>query len=459
MTSASGRDRAPNKAVEDDLRHLTAIELRDRMARGNLRAVDVAEAFVARIASREPEVGAFVYFDPDQVLAEAEARDEQQRQGRSPGPLHGLPVAVKDIIDTTDMPTENGTPLDAGRRPEHDATIVARLKAAGAIVLGKTVTTELGAMHPRGTRNPHNAAHTPGGSSSGSAAAVAAGMAPLAIGTQTNGSVIRPASFCGIVGFKPTFGLIPRTGILPQASPLDTVGVFARSAADAALLVDALAGYDDSDPYSSDLPPPHLLDAALAATATPSFAFVRTPSWDSADEATKAAFEGLIAKLGGACREEVLSRRFGDAVLGHTALAFSGIAWHYGPYYDRGMDELSDAMRQTIEAGRTMTTVDYLAALDLRETLYAELDEILGRHDVILTPAAPGEAPEGLASTGNPAFNTLWSLCGMPAISLPLLTGPLGLPVGVQLVGRRGDDGRLLQVARWLSAEPGEQGK
>ena len=297
MTSATGR--ASNEAAEDNLRQLTAVELRDRMAGGDLRAVDVARAFLKRIEEREPEIGAFVYIEPEQVLAQAEARDEQQRQGQPLEPLHGLPVAVKDIIDTADMPTENGTPLDAGRRPEHDATIVARLKAAGAIILGKTVTTELGAMHPRGTRNPNNLAHTPGGSSSGSAAAVAAGMAPLAIGTQTNGSVIRPASFCGIVGFKPTFGLIPRTGILPQASPLDTVGVFARSVADVALLADALAGYDESDPNSSDLPPPRLLDAALASPATaPSFAFVRTPSWDSAEQATKASFEGLVGRLG-----------------------------------------------------------------------------------------------------------------------------------------------------------------
>jgi len=442
------------------LADMSALDLRSAIADGRIRAVDVAKAFLARIEQREPEVGAFVHLDPARVLTEAEARDEEQRQGRPLGPLHGLPVAVKDIIDTADRPTENGTPLDAGRQPEHDATVVARLRAAGAILLGKTVTTELGAMHPRGTRNPHNVGHTPGGSSSGSAAAVAAGMAPLAIGTQTNGSVIRPASFCGIVGFKPTFGLIPRTGILPQATPLDTVGVFARAVADAARLVDALAGYDEGDPNSSDLPPPHLLEAALAATPTPpSFAFVRTPSWESADEATRAAFEGLVARLGSACREVALSPRFAEAIPAHTTLTFADIARHYGPYYDRGADQLSDAMQRTIEAGRTMTTVDYLAALDLRETLYAELEGLLARHDAILTPAAPGEAPEGLASTGNPAFNTLWSLCGMPAISLPLLTGPRGLPIGVQLVGRRGDDGRLLRVARWLAKETGEKSR
>ena len=433
-----------------DLADRSALALRSAIADGDASAIEVAEALLARIARREPEVGAFAFIDPERVRAEARAQDQWQRDKRPLGRLHGLPVAVKDIIDTAGMPTENGTPLDAGRVPARDAAVVARLRQAGAIVLGKTVTTELGAMHPRGTRNPHNPAHTPGGSSSGSAAAVAAGMAPLAIGTQTNGSVIRPASFCGIVGFKPTFGTIARTGILPQATPLDTVGVFARSLADAALLVDALAGRDPSDPDSSDHAPHGLLDAALSPATAPAFAFVKTPSWPVADEATRAAFEGLAARLGDACREETLPPDFADAIPAHTAIAFAGIARHYGPYYDRGRDQLSDAMRRTIEAGREVLAVDYLAALDLREALYAELEAILESYDAILTPAAPGEAPAGLGSTGNPAFNTLWSLCGMPAVSLPLLTGPTGLPVGVQLVGRRGDDARLLRAAAWL---------
>jgi Asp-tRNA(Asn)/Glu-tRNA(Gln) amidotransferase A subunit family amidase len=434
-----------------DLADRSAIDLRSAIADGDASAVEVAEALLKRIAAREPEVGAFVALDPERVRSEARVQDAWQHDLRPLGRLHGLPVAVKDIIDTAGIPTENGTPLDAGRRPARDAAVVVRLREAGAIVLGKTVTTELGAMFPRGTRNPRNPDHTPGGSSSGSAAAVAAGMAPLAIGTQTNGSVIRPASFCGIVGFKPTFGTIARIGILPQATPLDTVGVFARSVADAALLVDALAGRDDGDPDSSDHPPSGLLDAALSPPATaPSFAFVRTPSWPVADEATRSAFEQLAGRLGGACREETLPQRFADAIPAHTAIAFAGIARHYGPYYDRGRDQLSDAMQRTIEAGRDVLAVAYLAALDVREALYAELAAILEGCDAILTPAAPGEAPAGLGTTGNPAFNTLWSLCGMPAVSLPLLTGPTGLPVGVQLVGRRGDDARLLRAAARL---------
>jgi aspartyl-tRNA(Asn)/glutamyl-tRNA(Gln) amidotransferase subunit A len=239
-----------------DLADLTALDARDRMTRGDFRAVDLCEACLERIALMEPEIGAFVFIDAEHALAQARAADDHRATGRQVGPLHGLPVGVKDIVDTADMPTENGTPIDAGRRPTRDAIVVSRLRGAGAVIMGKTVTTELGSMHPRGTRNPAHPGHTPGGSSSGSAAAVASGMAPLAIGTQTNGSVIRPASFCGIVGFKPTFGLIPRTGVLPQAATLDTVGVFARSVADAALLADVLIGYDASDADTRPSPPP-----------------------------------------------------------------------------------------------------------------------------------------------------------------------------------------------------------
>jgi Asp-tRNA(Asn)/Glu-tRNA(Gln) amidotransferase A subunit family amidase len=450
MRDAAATPAAPAK---QDPTSRSALDLRAAMADGELSATAVAEAFLARIAAREPEVGAFAWLNPDRVLAEARARDEERRLGRPLPPLHGVPVALKDIIDTAGIPTENGTPLDAGRRPEKDAAVVRRIRATGAVLLGKTVTTELGAMHPRGTRNPHHPAHTPGGSSSGSAAAVAAGMSPLAIGTQTNGSVIRPASFCGVVGFKPTFGLIPRTGILPQATPLDTVGVFARSVADAALLADSLIAFDASDPDSTDVAPPQLLDTALSEPPVPPvFAFVRTPSWVLAEADTGAAFEALAARLGSACREEVLPPAFEGAIPAHTTIAFAGIARHYGPYCDRGRERLSETIVRAIEAGRAVTAVDYLAAIELREALYGRLLPIFDRYDAILTPATPGEAPLTLETTGNPAFNSLWSLCGVPAITLPLLTGPKGLPVGVQLVARRGDDGRLLRTARWLAA-------
>jgi Asp-tRNA(Asn)/Glu-tRNA(Gln) amidotransferase A subunit family amidase len=439
-------------AADGRIADAAALHLRNAITDRTVTAAEVAEAFLARIADREPEVGAFAAFDAGQVRAAARDRDAWQAAGKPLGPLHGLPVALKDIIDTADMPTENGTPLDAGRRPTADAVVVARLRAAGAVILGKTVCTELGAMHPRGTRNPHDPGHTPGGSSSGSAAAVGAGMAPLALGTQTNGSVVRPASFCGIVGYKPTFGAIPRTGILPQARPLDTVGVFARSVADAALLADALSGPDASDPDSSETPPGVLEAALVPPPSPPAFVFARTASWPTAEPETARAFATLAAKLGGACREAALPAECDDAIAVHTTLAFAGMARHYGPYHDRGADALSPWMRTAIEEGRTITAVDYLAGLDHRDLIHAGVVSALGDGDVFLTPAAPGAAPAGIDATGSPAFNTLWTLCGMPAISLPLLAGAKGLPLGVQLVARRGEDARLMRAAAWLMA-------
>jgi Asp-tRNA(Asn)/Glu-tRNA(Gln) amidotransferase A subunit family amidase len=276
-------------------------------------------------------------------------------------------------------------------------------------------------------------------------------MVPLAIGTQTNGSVIRPASFCGIVGFKPTFGLIPRTGVLRQAPTLDTIGVFARTVADAALLADVLIGHDPADTDTRPSPPPHLLDAALTTPATtPALAFVKSPAWDNAEPSTRDGLTALVAKLGEMCTEVTLPAVFDAGAGALRTLTAAGVARHYGPYYDRGRDQLSEAMRQLIEEGRAVAAVAYLDALDRRQALIAELEPLFDRHDAIVTPAAPGEAPAGLGSTGNPAFNSLWTFCGAPAITLPLLQGPNGLPIGVQLVGRRGDDARLLRTARWL---------
>jgi Asp-tRNA(Asn)/Glu-tRNA(Gln) amidotransferase A subunit family amidase len=437
--------------MPNDLADLTALDARRRMERGEFRASDLVGAQLKRIAAREPDVGAFAFIDPEIARAQAMAVDAYRGTGRPVGALHGLAVGVKDIVDTRDMPTENGTPIDAGRRPAADAVVVRRLRAAGAVVIGKTVTTELGSMTPRGTRNPHDVTRTPGGSSSGSAAAVAAGMVPLAIGTQTVGSVIRPASFCGVVGFKPTFGLIPRAGILPQATPLDTVGVFARTVEDAALLADALAGDDPADPDTRPMPPPRMLDVALTdPPVTPALAFVKTPAWDAAEQSTKDGFVELVAALGNSCQEVALPEIYQHAAGAIHALSRAGIARHYRRYLDRGGDLLSDFMRQAIEEGSRVTAVDYLAALDWQKSLYAGLEQLFEKYDAIVTPAAPGEAPVGLDSTGNPAFNGLWSLCGAPAVTLPLLQGPNGLPVGVQLVGRRGEDARLLRTARWL---------
>lgn len=428
-----------------------AIELRDRLDAGALRTVELARAVIARIEEREPEIGAWAWYSPDYVLDQATALDAWSASGKPIGRLHGLPVGIKDTIDTAGIPTGNGTVIDAGRVPTRDAYVVERLKAEGALIIGKTVTTELAFFAPGGTRNPHNPDHTPGGSSSGSAAAVAAGMVPLAIGTQTAGSVIRPASFCGVVGFKPTFGAIPRTGILPQAPTLDTVGVFARSVEEAALLAEVLFGYEPADPATTIGPAPRLLDIAQSPPpVTPALAFAAPPMWDQATEETHVAFAELVAALGGCCETVALPDVFARADAQREIIQFAELAKTLFPYERRGRDQLSERLRSAFDAGKAIFARDYLAALDWRALLNAALGAVFDRYDAIVTAAAPGPAPHGLDSTGSPIFNGLWTLCGTPAISLPLLASGDGLPIGVQLVGRRGDDARLLRTARWL---------
>jgi len=281
-------------------------------------------------------------------------------------------------------------------------------------------------------------------------------MVPFAIGTQTGGSVIRPASFCGVVGFKPSFGLIPRSGVLRTSRSLDTIGTFGRTVEDVALLADVLAGHDAGDPDSRPIAAPRLLETALSTPPlTPQLAFVKTPAWADIDADCAEGFAELLHALGEQCDEVELPGIFGEGATAHRRIMLAEIAHNLRHYYTRGSDQLAPQTHSAIEEGRTISADDYLAALDWRETLYAGLGEIFERYDAIVTPAAPGEAPLGLASTGSAAFNVLWSLMGTPALTLPLLTGANAMPMGVQLVGPRSDDGRLLRTARWLAANLG----
>ena len=295
--------------ADGELTTLTAIEAAERIASGDISAEEYTGACLDRIAAIEGKVHAFVHLDPNEALAQARALDERRRNGQTIGPLHGIPVAIKDIFDTADYKTECGSPLLKGRQPMRDATAVSRLRAAGAVIIGKTVTTEFAYFHPGPTRNPHDLERTPGGSSSGSAAAVAAGMVPLAIGSQTNGSMIRPAAFCGVYGVKPTHGTISRHGALMLSQALDHVGVFARSLADSALILEVLAGYDADDPDTRPLAAPAFLETlAGEPPLPPRFAFVRTPVWDKADAETRAAFEALASRLGDAAVNRSICR-------------------------------------------------------------------------------------------------------------------------------------------------------
>jgi Asp-tRNA(Asn)/Glu-tRNA(Gln) amidotransferase A subunit family amidase len=436
------------------LNWLSAVDAAQAIREGSISAEMLAQACIERVRAVDADVQAWAYFDADYVLAQARALDQQRREGKPQGPLHGVPVGIKDIVDTTDMPTEDGTVLHAGRMPLNDAAVVAMLRRAGAVVFGKTVTTELATYAPGKTRNPHDPAHTPGGSSSGSAAAVAAGMVPAAIGTQTNGSIIRPAAFCGVVGFKPTHGLVPRPGILRQSGALDTVGVMARSVADVALVMECIAGYHADDPASRPLAcPPFLRTATEEPPLPPKLAFVRTPVWDRIEAETGEAYAELCAHLGDRVEERALPESVGEAWDWHRTIMETDMASNFALEYERGADQLSESLRSQIERGRRTLAIDYLAALACIARLNQGFDEVFDRFDAILTPAAPGPAPKGLGSTGDPAFCTLWTLCGMPAITLPLLTAASGMPIGVQLVGRRGDDARLLRTARWLAAQ------
>jgi Asp-tRNA(Asn)/Glu-tRNA(Gln) amidotransferase A subunit family amidase len=418
---------------------MPAVDAAARLRTGKLSARQYAQALLERVHQREPEVQAWTYLDEQQLLAQADAADKALAAGAGPGALHGIPVGVKDIIDTSDMPTENGTVLHQGRRPNEDALVVSRVRSAGGLIMGKTVTTELATYAPGKTRNPHDPLHTPGGSSSGSAAAVAAGMVPLAIGTQTNGSVIRPASFCGVVGFKPTSTWIPRTGVLQQSPAFDQIGVFARSVDDAALLVQCIAGRELT--HSSE----------QSAAASPRFGFVRTPMWERMEPDAQAVFTNFVTTLGQAIADAQLPADAAAVYDLHRTLMEADIAQSFDAEYERGADKLSASLRSQIERGRAVTSDEYQSALHRRDEIAQAFDGVLDSFDAILTPAALGTAPSGLGSTGDPIMCTLWTFTGQPAITVPLLKGANGLPIGVQLVGRRDGDAALLRAARWLS--------
>ncbi len=437
-------------AVAADLASLTATEAGQRIAAGDVSSEELVGACLARIDELEPQIGAWTFLDREHALAQARAADAARKAGKGVGPLNGLPVGVKDIIDTADMPTEHGCPVFKGRRPLEDAACVTALRRAGAVVLGKTVTTELAAHNPAGTRNPHNVEHTPGGSSSGSAAAVACGMVPAALGTQTGGSVIRPSAFCGVYGFKPTFGMIPRTGVLTHAHSLDTIGVMGRSVEDVALLADALQAYDEGDPASLTTSRPRLFAAATEDwPLAPLFAFVKTHAWGDCDPATHEAFGELVESLGGQVAEISLDHTTERGGASAQTVQRVEAAFHFGPLLDRAPHMISKAMTAQIEDGRRTSAVDYVAAFNARETFWAGIEDVLMHHGTILTPAALGPAPKGLGSTGNAVLCRFWTYLGVPAVTLPLFEAD-GLPMGVQLVAGRGDDGRLLRTARWL---------
>ncbi len=440
-----------------ELWELSATEAAELIRAGRVSSVELVERCLGRIRDTEPQVEAWIYLDPEYALAQAKAADEWRQSGRPVGGLHGVPVGLKDIIDTGDMPTENGSVLHAGRTPSRDAAVVERLRAAGAVIMGKTVTTEFATRTAGKTRNPHNPGHTPGGSSSGSAAAVAAGMVPLSLGSQTGGSTIRPGSYCGVYALKPTHGLVSRHGMFQLSRSLDHVGLFARTVEDLVLLLEEVAGYDERDP---DTHPrargPYRTVAMEEPPIEPRFGFFRSGRWSRVAEDAQAALGELVEHLGGRVEEFELSAGADELAEWHRVIMDAELAVNLGREWETGRDRLSAPLRARIEHGHAVRAPEYLrarAAVAPLEATFTELFE--QRYDAILTPAVDGTAPAGLESTGEPTFCTLWTMLGLPAVSLPLLQGANGLPLGVQLVGSRHGDARLLRTARWLAASVG----
>ena len=434
-----------------ELNERTAADLAAAIADGAATSEQAVAACLARIEAREDTVGAWAHLAPDLALAQARDRDRAQAASGPLGPLHGVPVGIKDIIDTADLPAESGADLFRGRRPVHDATCVALLRAAGAVILGKTVTTEFAMTGQRGTRNPLDPARTPGGSSSGSGAGVADFMVPLALGSQTGGSVIRPASFCGVHGYKPTFGSISRHGMMMLARPLDHVGVYGKSLDDLALIGDVLMVHDVKDFDMRSMPGVNLRQAlADPISRPPSLAFVKGPPWAFAEGHLDGVFQAYVDSLGDAVREVELAGIFDDALDAQATVMNANVWRNLGVHVDEHGDVLLDETVRRLEAGRDVRAEDYIKALELTDSLRAALTSLFEYYDAIITAGAPGEAPLGLESTGNAAFQRLWTLTGLPAVTLPLLSGPNGMPIGVQVIGAPGRDDDLFRAARWV---------
>ncbi|HJV57464.1 MAG TPA: amidase [Methylomirabilota bacterium] len=432
------------------MHELGASEAARRIRAGALSPSNLVASCLKRVEAVEPTVGAWVRLDRDAAARVAVQRDIEAREGRFMGPLHGVPVALKDIFDSAGLPTTSGAPAWAARTPTLDATSVARLRGAGAVPMGKLATTPFAFLDPSATRNPWNPAHTPGGSSSGPAAAVAARMVPLALGSQTVGSVLRPAAYCGVVGFKPTHGRISAAGVLALAASLDHVGVFARRVEDCALVLSLLAGADPADPHSSPMPLDDYL-AALAAPAPPRVGVLASLIARATPEMAK-HLEAILRGLEGAGARLVdvelpgsfpALREAGDTVLAVEA------AHAHAPLYAVHAREYPPRIKELIERGRAVSGPQYLAAQEARRSAGGDLNAVARRHDVLLAPTIGAPAPRGLAATGDPGFCAPFTFAGLPAISLPTGVDPSGLPLAVQLVGAAWGESRLLAASAW----------
>ncbi|MGC1502711.1 MAG: amidase [Sulfitobacter sp.] len=434
-----------------DAYNLSAADAQAHFTAGRLTSVQLVQSCLDRIKETDGMIKAWAFLDPDAAMAQAAECDRIRKSGMATGPLHGIPVGLKDIIDTARMPTERGTPIFKGRQTAAVARLVEHLREAGAVIMGKTVTTELAFVHANETRNPHNPAHSPGGSSSGSAAAVAACHVPLTVGTQTNGSVIRPASFCGVFGFKPTRGVISRDGLLQTSVSLDQVGCFGRTLADVAVLTDVIGSYDQRDPASFARPRPDMAAGAAAdAPVTPDFAWFDLPFNDRLSADAREGFDAVLDILGPQVTRMQPADTLSNLVAVQARIHEYEIAQHQAEVFNTHWDQISDTLKPVITRARQITKTEYEDALEVKASAEAFFTDFFIEFDAIIAPSAAGEAPKFGNGTGDPIFCTLWTLAGLPCVSLPLLVGETGLPIGVQLIGPAEKDNRLLRTARWL---------
>ena len=434
-----------------DLFSLSVHEIVNKIKDGKLTSVEICKSYIDQINKFEKDIKAWVHFDKKLLLEKAQEADNYRRSGKVTGILHGIPVALKDIIGTYDMPTECGTVLRKGKTQSQNAEIVDLLKSEGAIIMGKTATSELAFLSPPATRNPHDYNRTPGGSSSGSAAVIASHMAPLSIGSQTGGSVIRPASYCGVVGYKPSYGLISRNGVLRTSYTLDHIGVFGKNVEDVALLAKVLIKKDSYDQATVYYSAEDMLNACRKKPLfEPKFIFYKTDAWKLVDKKSRESFEYFIKSFKKNIEIFDTPSYFKDINKYHQIIHETDLANNFSEYYKKNKKKLSNYMQKAIANGNKYSAKDYAEAIDFTKRSYESYKEVFEDYHGIITPSSSGVADKGLKSTGSADFQKIWTYLGLPSISLPLLTGENDLPLGVQLVGNKLDDLRFLGTANWL---------
>ena len=423
---------------------ISAVNALEMMQKGEITSEEYVTAFLEHIKNREPEVGAWIFLDPEMALQQAREADKRRRD-KIFGKLNGLPIGIKDIIDTKDMPTENGSLIHKDRRPPEDAHLVKLLRDAGAVIMGKCVTTEFALSAPGKTKNPKDLECTPGGSSSGSAAAVSDFMIPLAIGSQTGGSVLRPASFTGILGLKPTFGTISRSGMSPISERLDHPGIYANSIDDIRLVASVILSYDKKD---LDMDSNYSFRNASNLKKPLKFAFIKGPVWGSGDQDMQEKIKQFVDNSNLEIASVELGDDFIEAARCHEIIMNGSISRSLANYYENNKSKLHPFTIARFEAGKSVSTNSYIDAIEKAKKMKQTLSEIFLKFDAIITPAAPGQAPRDLMNTGNAIFNGYWTMLGVPAISLPLLEGKDGLPIGIQVITSWNKEAELLDISK-----------